>query len=108
MNRILLSLATLAVLGLLAGCASVKVDVPEGYGIPGPQPPSTIAQASPGSPSDVIRENQQLRARAAWLEDDNRHLSNKYDKLGREIADIQADTKKYAAQRDAYKREVSR
>lgn len=108
MARFLLLIGTLAALVGLAGCFSGKIEVPEGYGVRPPPPPGTIAPATPGSRDDAIRENQQLRDRVAWLEDDIRRQNNKYDKLGRDNTEIKADINKLSAERDSYKREAGR
>jgi len=89
----------------LPGCFSFKGDVgvPEGYGM-APTPTSSIPQANPNDKADLIRENQQLRERVAWLDNENRKDAGRYAKKENEVAEIQADMARIAAERDQYLR----
>ncbi len=101
---------TFVLLGLLAllataGCkAHADVNLPSYGGWGNPPPPSYIAPASPNSRSDLQRENSELKARVAYLEEQNRKSSRKYDDLGKDMSEIRADMDKIAAERDRYRR----
>jgi hypothetical protein len=92
----------------LWGCGKASVTIPDNYGIPGgsPPPPATIVPADANSHADLVRENQQLRARVAWLENQNRRSSGKYESLAKDEDEIRADMKKIAAERDRYRKEA--
>ncbi len=98
--------------GLLAvaGCFKADVTVPEipYYGSSGSVPPANITRADPNDRCDLLRENQQLRDRIAWLEQDNSRLERKIRSLREDQAEIQADIDKAAAQRDRYKQALER
>lgn len=85
-----------------AGCLKVDAKAPAGWGAP--PPPASIPAASPNSKGDLLRENQQLRDRLAWLEDKNRHDSKEVKDREKEIDDIRRDMDKIAAERDRYRR----
>jgi hypothetical protein len=97
-------------LGLLtvAGCFKADVTVPDVPYIPSPAPPGNIVKANPGDRADLLRENQQLRDRVAWLEQDNARLDKKIRSLQNDQAKIQADIDRYAAERDRYRRALER
>lgn len=97
-------------LGLLtvAGCFKADVTVPDGFYTSSPPPPASIVKADPGDRADLLRENQQLRQRVAWLEEDNARLDKKIRSLQNDQAKIQADIDRYAAERDRYRRAQER
>lgn len=107
MKRTILVLGALMLAGL-AGCGKASVTVPENVGVfvGGPPPPATIAPGNPNSHEDLVRENQQLRDRVAWLEDQNRRLYGKHEKLGVKMDEIRAEMAKLAAERDRYRKEA--
>ena len=93
----------------LGGCVNVQAKAPEGMGSWGtPPPPASVAKASPNSKADLLRENQQLRDRVAWLENQNRKSCKKYSGLEKDKAEIRADMDKIAAERDRYRRQAGR
>jgi hypothetical protein len=102
--------ASLMMMGLTAGCVNVDAKAPENipYLNSSPPPTSSIAKANPSSKSDLVRENQQLRERIAWLEDQNANSMKKSQKLKNEKQDIQGDIDKIAAERDRYKKALSK
>ncbi|MCE5328692.1 MAG: hypothetical protein LLG01_20015 [Planctomycetaceae bacterium] len=88
------------------GCFKADVTVPEvPYSSPPPPTPSgVIPSAVPGDRGDLLRENQQLRQRVAWLQDDIARLQRKQDSLQKDLGKIQADIDKAAVERDRYRR----
>ena len=102
--------AAILSLGLLtvAGCFKADVTVPDGLYVPSPAPPANIAKANPADRADLLRENQQLRQRVAWLEQDNTRLDKKIRSLQNDQAKIQADIDRYAAERDRLRRALER
>lgn len=104
-----LACAALA-LGLLtsSGCFKADVTVPEiPYGS-SPPPPAQVPKANPDDRADLLRENEQLRQRIAWLEQDSVRLEKKQRSLAKDLTEIQADIDKAAAERDRYRRAVER
>ncbi len=99
---------TLLCLGALVagGCFKADVTVPEvPYSSPPPSTPSAvIPSAVGGDRGDLLRENQQLRARVAYLQDENARLQRKQSSLQKDLGKIQADIDKAAAERDRYRR----
>jgi len=97
-------------LGLLtaAGCFKADVTVPDVPYASSPAPPANIVKANPGDRADLIRENQQLRQRVAWLEQDSARLDKKVRSLQNDQVKIQADIDKYAAERDRYRHALER
>jgi septal ring factor EnvC (AmiA/AmiB activator) len=101
-----------ACLGLLAGglaatagCGDINAHatIPSSWA-GAPPPPGNIAPADPKSQPDLARENAELKARLAWLEDQNRSLEKKYNSQGKDLAEIREEMNKIAAERDRYKR----
>ena len=90
---------------VLGGCA--RVEVPAVPDIPGwgssPPPTKVIPPADPNSLGDLRRENDQLRARIAYLEHRNDRLARKYRDLEGDMQEVKADMDKIAAERDRYK-----
>ena len=93
-------------LGLLtaAGCFKADVTVPDIPYVSSPPPPAHVVRADPDDRTDLLRENQQLRQRIAWLERDNARLDKKIRSLQNDQAEIQDDIDRAAAQRDRYRR----
>jgi hypothetical protein len=105
MTKVLLCASLFLILmGLSAGCVKVEARAPENISWGSPPPPASIPQANPNSKGDLLRENQQLRDRVAWLEDQARKSDRKSKELAGDKQDIQADMAKIAAERDRYKR----
>jgi hypothetical protein len=102
--------ASLFLMGiLLSGCVNVDAKAPENIGSwSSPAPPASIPKANPGSKGDLLRENQQLRERIAWLEDQNEKSVKKSRDLKNDKQEIQGDMDKIAAERDRYKRAAGR
>ena len=77
MIRMLLTIAA-GVMLLFLGCYKADVQVPD-YGSWGqPPPPAIITPANPNDKADLIRENQELRDRLAWVENQNHHDAHEY------------------------------
>lgn len=91
-------------MGVPTGCVNVDAKAPEDISWGSPSPPASIAKADPSSKSDLLRENQQLRERVAWLEEQNRKSAKKSKELENEKQDIQAEMDRIAAERDRYRR----
>jgi hypothetical protein len=91
-------------MGLPTGCVKVDATAPENVSWGSPAPPASIAKADPSSKSDLLRENQQLRERVAWLEEQNRKSAKKSKEFENEKQDIQAEMDRIAAERDRYRR----
>ena len=89
---------------LPVGCIKVDAKAPENISWGSPPPVASIPRADPGSKSYLLRENQQLRDRVAWLEEQNRKSARKSTELTGDKQDIQAEINKVAAERDRYKR----
>ena len=100
----------LPLLGLLtiAGCFKADVTVPDVLYSSYSAPPAHIVKADPNDRTDLLRENQQLCQRIAWLEQDNARLDKKICSLQNDQAKIQADTDRAAAERDRYRRALER
>jgi hypothetical protein len=98
----------LAAMGVPAGCVNVDAEAPESMGWGSPPPQASIPRADPTSKADLLRENQQLRQRAAWLDEQNRKLAKKSGELESDKREIQADMAKIAAERDRYLRAAGR
>ena len=92
----------------LAGCVKVDAKAPESIGWGSPPPLATIPSADPYSKADLLRENQQLRQRVAWLDEQNRKLARKSGEIEADKREIQADMVKIAAERDRYLRAAGR
>lgn len=108
MAKILLMALSILAMGT-AGCLKVDASLPKRISVGGNEvysapPPADIAPADPNSKADLIRENDQLRQRISYLENDIRKLSHKTQDQDHDIADIRADMQKIASQRDRYKR----
>jgi len=93
-----------AAMGSLAGCVKVDAKAPENIGWGSPPPAASIPSADPASKADLLRENQQLRQRVAWLEERIRKLDEKSREIEADKREIQADMAKIAAERDRYLR----
>jgi hypothetical protein len=108
MFRFLLPCALLSLgLAMSPGCFQADVTVPDIPYASSP-PPARIAKADPNDKADLLRENQELRQRVAWLEEDNARLERKQRGLAGDLAKIQADIDKTAAERDRYRRALER
>lgn len=107
-RSILCASLCLVLMGLAAGCVNVDAKAPEGAFWGQPAPTATIPQADPASKADMLRENQQLRERIAWLETQIRKSAEKYKEQDADKREIQAEMNKIAAQRDRYKRAAGR
>ena len=107
-KTILLVSLLLAAMGSLAGCVNVDAKAPENMGWGSPPPQASIPRADPTSKADLLRENQQLRQRIAWLDEQNRKLAKKSGELESDKREIQADMAKIAAERDRYLRAAGR
>jgi len=98
-----ISLLVLAT-GALSGCVRVNAKAPEDIPWVTPAPAASVPRAEPGSKADLLRENQQLRERIAWLDEQNRESAKKHSELESDKREIQAEMAKIAAQRDRYLR----
>jgi hypothetical protein len=94
----------LILLGLGSSCVKVDAKAPENIPWGSQPPPASIPRADPNSKGDLIRENHQLRERAAWLEEQNRRSAKKFKELENEKRDVQSEMDKVAAERDRYRR----
>lgn len=92
-------------LGMAAGCVKVDAKAPSFGESP---PPASVVSAEDGDKADLLRENQQLRDRIAWLEKENHKLVKKSRDLDEDMQDILEDMEDIAAERDRYKRAVER
>lgn len=110
MARVLLVVCLLAGAILIGGCGKADITVPPVPSVPygEPPPPSYVAPADPNSVSDLRRENDQLRARLAYLEDQNVKYQRAYAKEDKQAADLRAEMQKLAAERDRYKSAVGK
>ncbi len=98
-----ISLLILA-MGALSGCVKVNAKAPENIPWLTPAPTASVPRAEPTSKADLLRENQQLRERIAWLDKQNRKSAKKHSELENDKREIRADMAKIAAQRDRYLR----
>lgn len=103
MIRLLLAMVGGVVLTGVLGCMKVDATVPAHGGWGAPEPPAVITRANPSNKADLVRENTQLRDRLAWVEGQNRKLSNKYNEITDDITKARAKRDQYAAERDMYK-----
>lgn len=94
----------LVLMGLVAGCLNVDAKAPESAFWGRPAPTATIPQADRASKADLLRENQQLRERIAWLESQISKSAGKSRDLDQDKREVQAEMAKIAADRDRYKR----
>ena len=101
MNKLTVLLAAAGIL-VLAGCFRANVEVPEPPAFGGPPPNGKIRPAKPDDKDDVIRENQELRARNAWLERQIEGRRKKHDDLRRDQQNIQADIDRVQRERARY------
>ena len=101
MNKFIL-LAVAAGMVALSGCFKANVEVPDVPGVPGPPPSGNIRAANPNDKDDAIRENQELRARNAWLEQQIKGRQKKRDDLRRDQQNIQADIDRTQRERARY------
>ncbi len=101
------SILIASLLGLLVqagGCLKVDARAPQSYpGMEAP-PAASIPAADPTSKADLLRENQQLRDRVAYLESRNTRSASKSGKLDTEKQDLRNEMDKVAAERDRYRR----
>ena len=105
--RISVGLALVAGLAM-AGCFSANVKAPENINLGGGDiysapPPANIPHADPNSLEALRLENQQLRDRIAWLENNIRKSQEKSDDTAKKIEKVSAEKSEYEAQRDRYK-----
>jgi hypothetical protein len=89
---------------LPAGCIRVDAKAPRDISWGAPPPPASIPRADPTSKADLLRENQQLRDRVAWLENQSRKSAGKHREQEGDKQEIRADMAKLAAERDRYQR----
>ena len=109
MTRTLLATGTAMLLSILgAGCFRADVEVPDYSGYGQPAPPAHITPGDPNDKADMLRENQQLRDRLAYLENQNRRLTKKYQSLGADMAKVREETKRLESERDRYNAEAGR
>ena len=101
MNKFTLLMAVAGVL-MLAGCFRLNAEVPEPPTLGGPPPSGNIRPAHPDNKSDVVRENQELRARNAWLERQIEGRQKKRDDLRRDQQNIQADINRIQREKERY------
>lgn len=105
MARYLLAVSLLLIVtSLPTGCVKVDAKAPENISWGTPPPPASVPRADANSKSDLLRENQQLRERVAWLEEQNRKSARKSQDLEKDKREIQAEMDKIAAERDRYRR----
>jgi len=108
---IILLITAVATVALVASSGCVNVKAPERINIGGdevysssPPPSGVITPADPNSATDLRRENEQLRRRIAWLENQNQKLDKKLNDLRKDADEIRADMRKIADERDRYRR----
>lgn len=107
-RSILCSSLLILAMGVLSGCVRVNAKAPENIPWVTPAPSASIPRAEANSKADLLRENQQLRERIAWLDEQNRELAKKHSELESDKREIRADMAKIAAQRDRYLRAAGR
>ncbi len=102
-RALLIASGIIALAALAGGCGQgdVKVRYPT-WGTEAP--PATIAPANPNDPSDIRRENVQLKQRIDWLNERIGKSDSDYKKKQRDVEEIKADIAKATAERDRYKR----
>ncbi|MCL2701014.1 MAG: hypothetical protein FWE88_04905 [Phycisphaerae bacterium] len=100
MNKLMVLLAAAGML-MSAGCFSFRAEAPEL--VVGSPPPDRVHQADPNDKSDVIRENQELHARNAWLERQVEGRQKKHKELLRDQDNIQADIKRTQRETERYR-----
>ena len=101
MNKLMLLFAAAGVL-VWAGCFNFHAEVPEPPGFGDAPPSGDVRKANPTDKADVIRENQELRARIAWLERQIEGRQKKRDDLRRDQQNIQADIDRTQRERARY------
>ena len=101
-------IALLLAAAATGGCYKADVKLPENIGIGSPPAGAAIVPADPASKADLLRENRQLRARAAWLDEQIRKAAKKYAKLENEQREVEDDMAKIAAERDRCLRAAGR
>jgi len=101
MNKLALLVAAAGVL-VLTGCFNANVQVPEPPAFGAPPPATTIRPANANDRDDVIRENQELRARNAWLERQIADRQRKHETLRRDQDNIKADIARTQRERERY------
>ena len=106
--RTILGVSLVAIwLGLSAGCVTVDAKAPSMDRSP-PPATSSVTYAVDSDKADLLRENQQLRNRAAWLETENRKLADKSRSLDREIDELVRDIDRLESECDRFRREMER
>lgn len=103
MARAILFVCLLFLAAGLWGCVNAHVTIPDYSSYMSAPPPATIPKADPSSKADLLRENQQLRDRTAYLEREIASGQKKSAKLDGEARDVQAKIQKVEAERDRYK-----
>ena len=98
----LLAILLLLGAGLAAGCAKVEAKAPQGLYRAEPPPLSAIQRADPKDKADLLRENQQLRDRLDWLGQRAEKSDKKYQSLGKEEQEVQAEMKRLDAEINRY------
>lgn len=104
MARSILMVGLLGLLVQAGGCLKIDAKAPTSYPYGEPPPPASIPAADPTSKADLLRENQQLRDRVAYLESQNTRSASKSSKLQTEKQDLRTEMDKVAAERDRYRR----
>lgn len=105
MKRTILCTGLLLIaMGALAGCVRVNAKAPQNIPWYTPAPTASIPRSDPTSAADLLRENQQLRERIAWLEEQNRKSAKKHSELESDKHKIRAEMTEIAAERDRYLR----
>jgi len=102
MNKLMLLFAAAGVL-VWAGCFNFHAEVPEPPGFGEAPPSSDVRPADPNDKADVIRENQELRARNAWLERQIEGRRKKHHDLTRDQKSLQADIDRAKREQEQYR-----
>ncbi|NQU76871.1 MAG: hypothetical protein HQ546_11220 [Planctomycetes bacterium] len=94
--------------GLLAGCGSIDIRVPENISIGGGKyldAADDIEPARPGDATDAERENRQLRQRIAQLNQQLKDAQGKLHKTEKRVEDLQGENRKLREEKDKLKRQ---
>ena len=92
-------------LGMTAGCVKVDAKAPSFDRSP---PPATVTYAANSDKADLLRENQQLRNRLAWLGKENRKLADKSYDLGEDIDELLDEIDKLDSECERFRRAMER
>lgn len=108
MSRVPVLIVVVGGLLLLAGCFKADVEVPQNIPLGRSAPPAQVAQAPQNDQTGLARENQQLRERISYLQNQNLKHSRKYAELENDMNKVRDEINRLAAQRDRYKAAAGR